>query len=467
MSSLSDNEPHIGILGLFALIFLEGYVSISVEVLTIRQLIPVMGNSVIVTSIIIGLFLLFLALGYYRGGAHQTQYLARLQRNFAICAVLLGIGLSYVVIRLVFMGITTYISSNDLVALVLYLLVVTAPLIFILGQTVPITTNLFRHEHHVGSISGRVLFLSTLGSFLGAVVTAAVFMNWVGVAWTVMLNFLALLALVVILLVITRKQVVTVLMTCLAGIVVYWLNVHVENNVFLRTTAYNNYRLINAYPNQETGPGRVLAINGSASSYLNDKNQGFHYIELIKRVLFSDLGMQGKDILVIGAGGFSLSAQGDFGNHIVYVDIDAAIKPVSKQGFIDKIHGEFIAQDARKFLMDKVSQYDVVLSDAYSNRHAIPSYLITQEHLHNIKRSLKPKGLAIFNIIASPLAATQYAKRVDNTIRSVFPSCTSTPIDFKGSISNIVYICTQSSYDEDKTVYRDNLNAVTLDFYRQ
>ena len=44
------------------IIFLEGFVSISVEILAIRQLIPMVGNSVIVTSLIIGIFLLFLAM---------------------------------------------------------------------------------------------------------------------------------------------------------------------------------------------------------------------------------------------------------------------------------------------------------------------------------------------------------------------------------------------------------------------
>lgn len=53
---------------LYGILILEGFVTISVEILTIRQLIPFYGNSVIITSIIIGIFLLFLAFGYWRGG---------------------------------------------------------------------------------------------------------------------------------------------------------------------------------------------------------------------------------------------------------------------------------------------------------------------------------------------------------------------------------------------------------------
>lgn len=61
---------------LYLIILLEGFVTISLEILTVRQLTPVMGSSVIVTSLIIGIFLLFLALGYRRGGEHCDHYLS-------------------------------------------------------------------------------------------------------------------------------------------------------------------------------------------------------------------------------------------------------------------------------------------------------------------------------------------------------------------------------------------------------
>ena len=84
---------------LILIIFLEGFVSVSIEILTIRQLIPVAGNSVIVTSLIIGVFLLFLALGYQKGGTQQKNLQKILQFNFSFAAIWLGIGLSFDFIR--------------------------------------------------------------------------------------------------------------------------------------------------------------------------------------------------------------------------------------------------------------------------------------------------------------------------------------------------------------------------------
>src|SRR5437867_3940376 len=77
------------------IILVEGFVSIAIEILTIRQLLPVAGGSVLVTGLIIGIFLLFLAIGYQRGGTIQQQAEQTLRKNFMLSAIWLGLGLSY------------------------------------------------------------------------------------------------------------------------------------------------------------------------------------------------------------------------------------------------------------------------------------------------------------------------------------------------------------------------------------
>ena len=81
----------------------------------------------------------------------------------------------------------------------------------------------------------------------------------------------------------------------------------------------------------------MLSINNSASSFINEQNKGAAYIELIKKILFNDLQLYNKDILVLGAGGFTLSAENTYGNHFTYVDIDPKIKKVAAPKFIKQI----------------------------------------------------------------------------------------------------------------------------------
>lgn len=75
---------------LYAILLLEGFITISIEVLTIRQLLPFFGGSVLITSIIIGFFLLFLALGYWRGGVYQDKFFQQLCRNFSLSMIWIG-----------------------------------------------------------------------------------------------------------------------------------------------------------------------------------------------------------------------------------------------------------------------------------------------------------------------------------------------------------------------------------------
>src|SRR3990167_4593189 len=103
------------------IILVEGFVSISIEILTIRQLLPVVGSSVVVTSLIIGIFLLFLALGYKKGGHLKTNLRLTLSINFIIAAIWLGIGLSYLFIISFFSHIQTLLGAHILYPLIAYL----------------------------------------------------------------------------------------------------------------------------------------------------------------------------------------------------------------------------------------------------------------------------------------------------------------------------------------------------------
>lgn len=68
-----------------------------------------------------------------------------------------------------------------LLSLSCYLLSVLAPIVYWLGQTIPLTTHLFNPNHRISKISGSAPFLSTLGSFMGALVTALILFQYAGV----------------------------------------------------------------------------------------------------------------------------------------------------------------------------------------------------------------------------------------------------------------------------------------------
>ena len=455
MNKLKQQPVHI-----LLTIFLAGFVGISSEIFTIRQLIPVVGTSIIVTSLIIGMFLLFLALGYWRGGNYQENFIAILQRNFMFAAILLGVGISYAFISAVFSTIEHYLPNNNLLlTLTIYLLLVIAPTIYLIGQTIPLTMNLIDPKQRTAKIGGEVLFINTMGSFLGALLTSLVLLEHLGVAWTVFTNFVILIGLG---LICSKPKELPLCILLVAGMfwLVYDLNISFEKKYFVATTNHANYSI--SKDTHSRIQGNILVSNNSYASFLDHNNTAFPYIELIKRILFEDLQLQHAQILVLGAGGFTISAASTHNNDFTYVDIDPKIKTIVEKNFLSKINGKFIAQDARTYLTKHPQQYDVIISDTYSNSLTIPATLLTREHFSNIKKALKHGGLAIFNIIANPLFKDAYTKRIDSTVRAVFNNCLAIPLSYANQATNIIYLCNTNN-ENDTMIYTDNHNTADLD----
>lgn len=449
---------------IYTIILVEGFVTISLEILSIRQLVPFVGNSVVTTSIIIGVFLLFLALGYQKGGRIQENYATRLIHNFLIAGLLIGIGLSFPMLEVYFRFISLVMKDNLLFILTTYLLVILAPSIYLLGQTVPITMHLKNTDGSAGQIGGHVLYLSTIGSFLGAVLTSLVCMRYLGVAQTVFFNYLCLLTLIGILVIKSKEHTFVLLLSIIAAIPVFMMNVSFEKIHFVKTTNYANYQLINTDKYYGT-EGKVLVINHSNSSYINEAGLGFPYLEKIKTI-FEDLKFEGQDILVLGAGGFVLGVQ-DSKNHYTYVDIDDALPGIVKDNdFIDKINGEIIIKDARQYLLTSNIKYDAIVLDAYSHKRAVPFHLTTQAFFELVKTHLKADGIMVSNVIMEPLQMSEFGQNIDNTIRSVFKHCSQMPLHFKRESTNNIYVC-QGKENSDSQIYVDNSNENEFDIFDQ
>lgn len=445
------------------IIVVEGFASIAIEILAIRQLLPFVGSSVVVTSIIIGIFLLFLAMGYHWGGKVQKNLHRALRVNFFAAALFVGLGMSYLAIRYYFDYTQFHVTRHLLWPLIVYLLLVLAPCIFLLGQTLPIVMNIVKQNKSAGAIAGRALGLSTVGSFLGAVMTTLIIMHYFGVAVTVVVVFV-LLMLLSMLLSQTKESAFTIL--CLAtsvGILVYGLNVAFEKENFVLTTNHTNYRVLDKsnYPLKDGE--KILLMNDTFSSKITADKKGFDYIEKIKRILFTQLKINHANILVLGAGGFSLSQDNRNNNYFTYVDVDDQIKKAVIPKFLDKIEDHVVYADARQFLRTSKKLYGVIVVDTYTNIHSIPSHLLTVEFVQSIRQHLLEHGIAVFNVVAGAFFDDPYSKRIYNTIHAGFGDCTILPKTYAYKPTNVLFVCQKNKVMADNQIYTDNKNTSTVD----
>lgn len=437
------------------ILFIEGLVSLSYQMLYIRQIGTNIGNSVDIVSWIIGLFLIALALGYKKGGEFKGDYEEKLTSNLTKASFIALIGLSYIFIDLFFNLFGTIMSQY--IAMIMYCIVIVVPATYFLGQTLPLMTNR-NIGNTVSEISGNILFLSTIGSFLGAILTTNILLKYFGVAYTLMLVSVSLILLNYLLI---RKNIKKlknfIFLVMIIGISI--INIHYEKQNFIKTNQYASYKSESLRSKKEHNKEmKVFRSNNSYSSLLyrdlkkgNDFNT-VGYINSINDFLFKDNGFKGKEILVIGAGGFVMS-YGIENNHFTFVDIDPQIKEIAEKSFLQKnINGDFIAMDGRGYVNSSQNQFDVVVSDAYSGARSIPESLTTHEYFKNLKRITKNDGWIILNVIASPMLNNNFSKNMNATIQEAIGPCYTKVSDFTKEMTNIIYLCKKADYE----VYTDD-----------
>jgi len=458
-------------------VFIEGFCSLGAEIIALRRLVPHIGSSIVVTAPTIGFFLLALALGYAAGAKINDRYLQVVARNFLISALLLGIGFSTPFVN----GLFAHIEPVWL-AYTLLIGGILCPLAWLLGQTVPALTNLMQ-TRRTGEASGMALYWSTLGSFLGSLGLSVLVMQWLGISAAVALCALFLLIGALRLQrapeVSTRGwQVLAVFLA--ATLLIIGLNVPLLRGQLLNEpqevteTAYADYSVI---PTQTADgePVRAFKVNSSTASLISDSSPPRYarYIDYLRQTLLNDLKLKNSDILVLGAGGFTLSHREPL-NRYTFVDIDPKIQTIAEQQFLhEPIRGQFIVDDARHFVTSTAKhsgdRFDAVVVDVYSSHHNIPSHLVTREFWHDTRQVLRPNGVLLANLILDSKLQSDYARNVLATIESVYGRCAIEVLHKDRPLSNVEVLCQNggaSLSSKPAKHYTDEKNAADIDHAR-
>ena len=466
---------------LFLVIILEGYVVLSSELLAIRQTIPFVGSGTDTVSIIIAAVLMPLAFGYQAGGHFRPgfnkngKYISirsKLIFNLLISMIILFFGISYVMINIFFLGLMEIGVTNRLLMTIIYSTIFLVYPVYLLGQTIPLISNYFSKEK-LAEITGKILFFSTMGSFLGAVFSTLVLMSTIGVHYTAALNFVILAGLIILL---SKKKLseknILVIMIALAAIYLNSGGIMTSFNV----VENNKYNTITFFEEEKDGDiERHLILNNNSSSMLSENGRKHDYIETIEEIAIDtiDKSESPKDILVIGAGAFTLGVNDDKNNY-EYIDIDGSLQRISEDLILKNPLGPnkiFHAEPARAFLTKTDKQYDLIVLDAYLGALTLPEHLVTQEFFQHTKSKLKDNGVMLANFIASPNFKNPFSRNVDATLRSVFKNVSrhSVSSDYsvwntnKNLLENFIYIYTHDPDARPNSIYTDNKNRVFYD----
>ena len=232
-------------------------------------------------------------------------------------------------------------------------------------------------------------------------------------------------------------------------------------------TAYAEYQIA---PIDRDGlqDARAFWVNKSLASLIDASEPPNYtrYIQHLRQLLLIDLAYRDRDILVLGAGGFTLSHQEPL-NRYTYVDIDPQIRRIAEQHFLRQpANGEFIADDARRFVATTERRFDAVVVDVYSSHTAIPAHLVTREFWSAARRVLKTDGVLIANLILDGKLETPYARNLLATIEGVFGRCAVEVLHKGKPLANVEVSCFASSRPGATQQYVDEKNRADLDLAR-
>lgn len=452
------------------ILLLEGLASSGLQMLTIRQATGYVGSSVLVTSIVVSTFLAALALGYYYGGkTPASRYRHILVRNLALSIGLFGSGLAYPTVDIFFSTLDSATSNLSLVShplfhLFVYCWLVLAPLVFLLAQTVPLLLHTSGSDTTKSEAAGTLTALSTVGNVVGCLLTALVLMVIFGVGASIAINTAILFAALLIAADIKNtRQIAYLGLGAVALVITFVLNVAIERKIFDATTQYANLKVV------EQVDGRALLVNSQFASFYNDKGEAWPYIEIMRDALSQRVA---GNVLVLGAGGFTLSATDRVSQHsFTYVDIDPKLKDLAEQRLLrDAIRGVHIAEDARSYLLTREELFDAIVVDLFTSSVMIPAHTATVEFFDLVEAHLDDNGVAMINIAANPMLDDDYSRRIDATVRAAFDRCVTDLSGYHDGLANIVYFCRGSGEllqesDSVVDVYRDDRECVSIDAF--
>jgi predicted membrane-bound spermidine synthase len=423
--------------------------TLAVELSAARLLEAVFGTSNIVWANVIGLILIYLALGYYIGGrwADRSPFLTTFYKLLIWAAFAAGL-IPLVSDPILSSAARAFPDPSELsanlaviVGSFVSVLVLFAVPITLLGCVSPFAIRLaLTRVSHAGDVSGRIYAVSTLGSIAGTFTPVLLLIPFVGTART-FLTFSGLLMIVALLgLAQTggRWWRYMWMPLVLAGLA--WLTLPgpikpVAEGKTLLFEAESSYNLIQVVEDEDGW--RYLLLNegqGWHSLYHPEAlATGFTWDYFLVGPLFNPppYGLDRVDrMAIIGLAGGTIARQ----YSSVYgplpidgVEIDPEIIRAGREYFgMDLPNLRAIVADGRHFLTQTDQIYDVIAVDAYRLPY-IPWHMTTMEFFQEARDRLDNDGVLIVNVGRTE---TDYRliEAVVSTLHTVFPSTHVIPV---------------------------------------
>lgn len=405
----------------------SGTLVMVVEVMGSRVIGPFFGVSLFVWTALISVTLVALAAGYAAGGLladrrSTPDLLYGILFAAGIAALLVPVLKAPVIRACAPLGL----RPGALAASALLF----GPCLFLLGCVTPYVVRLAAKElGQIGRTVGLLYAVSTVGSFVGTLLTGFVLIAHVGVRGVFLLTGATLVGLAVVYWIAFRRRWLAVLATLVplafAGadrpIDKVMANGTRVTEIERREGFYGRVQVLDySYGPRHT---RELAIDGLVQGGVDLEN-GLSIYEYAYFLELLPWGMSpgGKSCLVVGLGAGVVPMWYEArGVRTDVVDINPDVVDAARRHFGFRTSGEVFVEDARSFLARPGRRYAYVILDVFTG-DSTPSHLLTLEALRGLAARVEPGGLIAINLIANLGSESFMTASVLRTLGQVFES---------------------------------------------
>lgn len=392
-------------------VFICGAMTMVLELVAARVLSPYVGSSNPIWTSIIGIMLVSMSLGYWIGGkiADKKQDLADLSQFILISAITTS--LIPLLETLVVNGLAQIIDQLIIVAIVSATFLFGIPS-FMLATASPIAVKSKNNEQkEVGTVSGKISSLSTIGSIVGTFVAGFILIPNIGVSNIILGSSIILLLLSTIIHPNKNKKHMIYMVLILIGIIIlnvagkYLLKKEHPDIIKDVDSEYSRIWVTNITSANGT-KFKTLQVDTGLESYMNEKTGEMGAKYLTYYDLFEYYNKKANKTLMIGGAAYTYPKHylKKYENKkIDVVEIDKKMTEIAKEEFdldLGNSNLKIYHQDGRSYLNYSKEKYDTILIDAFKGLNA-PFELTTYEAMCKAKNMLNENGVVITNIISA------------------------------------------------------------------
>ena len=451
---------------LYVTAFFTGMSVMAAEIGASRLIAPFFSSSQIVWTIIIGVIMIALAIGYVWGGrlADKQNDPSKLYLRILYAAIWLALipFLGKYVIAVITLALALFVSSNFLViaTFICCIVLFVFPLV-LLGTVSPAliklsATNLTEN----GKVVGELGALNTVGCILGTFLPTFVTIPAIGTSGTFLVFAFILAAISLSFFIaekkyIIRNAVATVLIMVMIFVpfqtaIAFW-----DNSVLYEGESVYNYLQISEDENNYYFRTHV-AVGIQSMKSKSGNNDGWYYsmalaapllagITPVASAEYTEQINDGKKVLILGL------AMGTYcelvykyygtGVEIIGVEIDKKIVDLARGEYFELSDSvEAVVTDGRAFLAYNNSEkYDVIIVDAYQDI-TIPFYMCTHEFFTLVKDHLTDEGILAINLNMRAEQEGNINDYLIDTVSKSFGGSYIYKVDVPNSYNSILYI---------------------------